>query len=137
VFATPTVSDDGNSVPFMTLAALPGLPGNGYLDEYRSFRTDHGWVTVLNGPTAAEAEKSQPGGVQNGGEYAFEETLGTISPDLWPEFAGLQSTNLFRTPSGVEPIARGSLGDSPRGEGLYVSPDGKHVLFLMCPAFSG
>jgi hypothetical protein len=136
-FPSQTLSNDGNSVAFMTLAALPGLPGNGYLDEYRSFRTDHGWVTVLNGPTAAQAEKSQPGGVISGGEYAFEETLGTVSADLWPPFAGLQSTNLFRSPKGVEPIAMGSLGESPKAEGLYISPDGKHVIFMECPAFFG
>jgi hypothetical protein len=126
------VAEDGNASAFMSLASLPGLPGNGYLDEYVAHRTDEGWVTTLNGPTAAEAEKMEPGGVTDGGSYGFERPLGTLSGDLWPTFAGLGEADLLRTPTGVEPIARGSLGDFPEAEGLYISPGAKHVIFGEC-----
>jgi hypothetical protein len=131
-FSASVITNDGNSTAFMTLAALPGLPGNGYLDEYRAVRTEDGWVSTLNAPTAAQAEKMEPGGVTDAGEYGFERPLGSLSPDLWGPFAGLGRADLLRTPTGVEPIARGSLGDFPEAEGLYISPGAKHVLFAEC-----
>jgi hypothetical protein len=134
VFKSEVVGADGNSAVYNTVGgAFPGFPGTGNVDQYRSRRTSNGWVTEAHGPSGEQAEEASFGGTVGGGEYSFEydSTLSSrLTGSLWAPWAGFQRGSFLRTPTGVEPLARGSLGDDPNGEGIYISPDVKHVIFV-------
>lgn len=133
VFNSQVVSPDGESTVYNTIGgAFPGFPGTGNVDQYRSHRTDSGWVTEAHGPSGEQAEEANFGGTVGGGEYSYEQ-VNTISPRLtgalWAPWAGYSSAHFLRTPSGDEPLARGSLGDDPDGEPIQFFPQAIHILF--------
>jgi hypothetical protein len=133
VFNSEVVSSNGDSVVYNTIGgAFPGYPGTGNVDQYRSHRTSSGWVTEAHGPSGEQAEEANFGGTVGGGEYSYEQ-VNTISSRLtgalWAPWAGFSSGHFLRTPSGDEPLARGSLGDDPDGEPIQFFPHGSHILF--------
>lgn len=137
LFLNQLVNAAGDSVSFETVGgALPGFPGTGVFDRYRSVRTANGWVTKRDGLYSGEAESVSFGGVSPGGEYSIEKASGGIMPSLWAPWAGHDSGVFLRGPTGVEPLARGILGDDPTANsfsdgmrGKFISEHGTHVMF--------
>jgi hypothetical protein len=130
MFSSQLVSPLGDSVVFETIGgALPGFPGTGLWDQYRSLRKNDGWVTERHGVYAGEAEKTNFGGATMGGEYTFERAERGIQASLWAPWAGIESGSFLRGPDGVEPLGRGLLGDDPDAEGRFISPHATHVVF--------
>jgi hypothetical protein len=128
-FPSTAVGVDGNSVVYQTIAGgLPGLPGTGNVDRYRAVRTEDGWVTKNLAATGDEAEQLAYGGAITfpGGAYSAEVGL-HIYPSLWEPFANVTNPVFLRTPTGVEPMARGSLGDDPYGRPWGMTPN--HIFF--------
>ncbi len=130
-FDTATVSPDRDSLVYAIASgagSLPGQSGNGTNDTYEAVRTSGGWSSSVTSPNGAEAINPVPGGTSADHRYSFwqiEEFGGSLDPGI----KGVRARYL-RNPNGsFELIGRGSLGVDPRAVGLYISPDGSHVIF--------
>jgi hypothetical protein len=125
------VTAAGDDLLFNTQSgALPGTPGNGITDRYKSRRTAAGWTTEFIGVPAADVGfSSYPGGASPDHSYFF---TAAVEPKagLWAPWTGLPEIWVMRRPDGgFEPIARGSLGDDPKGEGLYMTDQASRIFF--------
>jgi hypothetical protein len=128
MFETDTVTPAGDSVVYNTFGGgLSGFSATGKVDRYRARRAATGWVTEPNSPGGDEMSEGAPGGVSPDHEY----TVGfasLVTAKLWPAFAG-RGMQYLRTPSGYEPVARGSLGDAAGAMTDWISSGGAHVIF--------
>jgi hypothetical protein len=129
MFATDTVTSSGDSVVYHTLGGgLSGFSATGKVDRYRARRTASGWATEPISPGGDEMSEGGPGGVSPDHEYSVG-GASSVTAKLWPAFAGFNHMDYLRTPNGYEPLARGSLGDSPNGWADWISSGGIHVIF--------
>jgi hypothetical protein len=123
----------GERVSYFIPGTLPGFEGNGRLDGYRAERGPGahpaaGWSNALFSPTYTQSGGG--GSVQNGvaadQDYSFWRVSNPGAPG-----EGLATGIYLRTPSGFEPLARGSLAPNvdPQAEGRFLSPAGTHVIF--------
>jgi hypothetical protein len=135
-FALFAIDPSGSSVVFQTQqGAIPGLSGSGSDDRYESVRGAGGWVTRLDGPTAAQSETPGPGGVSRDHGYSFVTTKQSILPDRGSlnQEAGVgqdgTSTWLRRPDGGFELVGHGELANDPNACGDYIAPGGSHIVF--------
>ncbi len=130
------VRPDGGSVLFEVLGGvMPGFPGTGFDDRYRSVRTGSGWETRLISPTPAESEIPGSGGVSPDHEFSFVATRFQDMPDEGSLNAragvGVNDQSTWvRYPDGAyELIGRGNLTSDARATGQFISPGGGHIVF--------
>ncbi len=124
----------GERLSYFTVGTLPGFEGNGTLDGYRAERGSgahppEGWTSQLFGPTYRQAvpDINHPVSQQSvaaGQLYSFWQTRPV---EVFPET--LEPGIYLRTPSGFEPVGRGSLATDLGAGGRYASPEGEHVIF--------
>jgi len=135
-FGLFAIAPSGNSVVFQTQqGAIPGLSGSGSDDRYEAVREQDGWVTSLDGPTAAQSETPGPGGVSRDHGYSFVKTKQSGLPDggSLNRKAGVtqaeSSTWLLRPDGDFELVGHGQLADDPHACGDYIAPGGAHIVF--------
>jgi hypothetical protein len=145
-FDTAPVSPDGASVVFgSNSGALPGIGGGGYFDIYEAVRQEAaGWQSQFIGPTAAQAQRPQPGGISPDHGYAFwdvesDSFRGTLSDPERPRVTYLRvSPGIESSPNcsvasesegRFEWIGCGSLGVDREAAGKWISRQGNHVIF--------
>ena len=126
----PRGGDAGDRLAFVTAGTLPGFDGDGRIDGYRAERGEGehpagGWSSGLRGPSYAEAGGSEPSpqGIGSDQEYWFWQV------DPLEAFEGTLDGDYLRTPSGFEPIGRGSEGEDLNAKGNFVTAGGTHVVF--------
>jgi len=133
------ISPSNADVLFQTESgSLTGYPGTGDIDRYRAKRTAEGWETELVGVRGDQvADVSRPGAASPDHDYFFAAAAGP-TPSLWQPWIGQSKVEMLRTPSGFEPLARGSLGDDPGFEpgleeynaGKMITENATHVFFV-------
>ena len=128
------VSPKGGDVMYNTDAGtFGGYPGNGSVDRYRSRRTADGWVNELVSLHGDQAGTfSRPAAASPDHNYFFQ-SAENPSASPWAPWAGLSRPNLLRTPSGFEPLGRGSLGDDATSAytmGRMITENATHVFFV-------
>lgn len=133
---TPRGEGAGERLSFFTGGTLPGFGGSGRLDGYRSQRAvgegphpSMGWTTDLVSPSYIQLGGSQPGvedfGLAPDQRYSFWEVF-----ELREVFEGsLAKGRYLRTPTGFDPIGRGSLGSDLDAKGRFVAAGATHVIF--------
>lgn len=140
-FSSTLVSPDGTRLVFGTEGgAIPALGGGGYHDTYEAVRDpQHGWLSHFNGLSAAQAQEPHPGGIGSDHDLSFwqvEGGQGSLAAN------GQTGANYIRRASGVltpacspEPqgefefVGCGSLGTEPFAAGVWISPNGDHIVF--------
>jgi len=132
--AAPRGAGAGESLAYFIVGTLPGFEGNGK-DGYRAQRTEgegphpaKGWGSQLASPSYAQTGvdgSAAQYGVASDQRYWFYQVGGASEAVEGTLPAG----EYLRTPSGFEPIGKGSLGTDMDAEGLYVSSAGAHVIF--------
>jgi hypothetical protein len=131
-FPVALASTNGESVLFeTTMAPLPGLVGNGYVDRYRAARGPSGWVTQVESPSGAQMEIPNPGGASADLTTSFWMTSGgNYAPESGSLMVMGDSTTYIRRPDGsFELLGQGQLGTQPKTLGRFISPGGGHVIF--------
>jgi hypothetical protein len=129
MFATDTVTAAGDSVVYHSVGGgLSGFSATGKVDRYRAKRTAQGWRTEPISPGGDEMTEGGVGGVSPDHEYSVNSAI-EVTAKLWPAFAGKIYADMLRTPSGYEPLGRGSLGDSELARADWISAKPTHVIF--------
>jgi hypothetical protein len=127
-FPAVQVSPSGGAASFLTEGgSLPGTNGTGGFsgDPYRASRGEAGWTTVPTGPSGAEASVLIPGSPSPDQGYSFWGGRGEGSA-----LVDGGETRYVRYPDGrSELVGRGSLADTPTGEGLLITENGSHIVF--------
>ncbi len=130
----PRGSAAGERVSYFTIGTLPGFEGNGLLDGYRAQRApgehpETGWSNESFGPTFREA----------GPDLLLQPSQQSVASDqlysFWrirpaESFPGTLAEGVYmRTPSGFEPLGKGTLASDLNAESRYLSPGGAHAIF--------
>jgi hypothetical protein len=125
----------GESVAYFT-GTLPGFDGSGYTDGYRAQRAQDegphpaaGWTSQLESPSFAQI--GVDGGAKQRGVAADQRYwLFGVGGASESSEETLEPGEYLRTPSGFEPIGRGSLGTDMEVASRFVTAGGAHVVFV-------
>lgn len=130
-FPVALASADGEAVLFeTTVAPLPGLVGNGYVDRYRAVRGASSWASQVESPSGAQMEVPNPGGASADLTNSFWMTSGgQLAPDSGNLVMGAPTTYVRRPDGTFELLGQGPLGLQPQTVGFFISPGGGHVIF--------
>jgi len=128
---SPRGTHAGERLSYFVGGTLPGFDGNGRQDGYVSQRAtgahpSQGWGSELFSPTYLEAAADLATPSDQEGLAADQEY------SLWklaPLEGSLSPGSYVRTPSGFEPLGKGSLGTDPEPFSDYISPGGTHIIF--------
>lgn len=129
-FDAPMTTAAGESLVFgSTAGALPGLVGNGTLDGYRAVRDPgSGWQTESIGPSGTQARALDALSLSPDHSYALWGVYGAYGGSL--AIPSVAIANYLRYPDGhFELPGRGSLGEDPYAEVLWITADGGHLIF--------
>jgi hypothetical protein len=128
VFNMPLINEAGNDVLFQTVGgALSGMPGTGYINRYEAKRRPDGWSTELRGIPGDLAVSNDPAGMSPDHKFLFTEAFNLLG--LWAPWKQTIKATFLGTPSGFEPVGRGSLGDDPGAQAFFLSNNGTHIVF--------
>jgi hypothetical protein len=126
-FGTFTASPSGDSTAFVSIGGvIPGYGGAGGFegDTYVAWRGVQGWSTESVGPSGAQSSNPSPGALSPDHGYS----LPTASEAGSLSIEG--NAVYLRHPDGsLHLLGQGSLGSEPASGGLFLAPDGAHVIF--------
>lgn len=133
-FPTELASPAGDSVTFMTYGTPLAEPADptGVFDVYQAQRSAGGWETTRHlTPAGTQSTTTYVGAVSAEGGYEFVNPIGS-TPGL-PGGSLAQeaaiSDYLSKPDGSFEFTATGSLASEPYGQGRYISPGGKQIIF--------
>lgn len=121
---------EGDSLVFGSVAgALRGLGGNGSVDGYRAVRDPQsGWQTQGVGPSGAQMRLPDALSFSPDHSYMLWGVFGAYGGNL--AIPGVFEATYLRYPDGHYELAgRGSLGEDPRAEVLWITAGASHVIF--------
>ena len=143
-FSTPPAASDGESFMWSVVpTGIPGTESSGYVNLYAAHRTEAGWISSRQSPTAAQAEGSEPGSFSSDQRFSLflVDTFrgGTLAP------AGCGGCQLLylRYPDGTfRPFGEGTVPTATDSDGIengfvddpfpfarWISPGGRHQIF--------
>ena len=138
-FPTELISPSLDSFLYMTRSLpLTSVSGaNGILDVYKAERSHTGWITTKRmSPSGAQAASPAPGGWSSGHHYFFSAALpvrngSAIDPSGSQSSEGIEGVGSYLgdETGHYEFVGIGSLGIDKLAQGLYITPDGTHMIF--------
>lgn len=143
-FSTPPATSDGESFMWSVVpTGIPGTESSGYVNLYAAQRTEAGWISSRQSPTAAQAEGSEPGSFSSDQQYSLFLVDTFRGGTLAASGCGGCQLLYLRSPDGTfRPFGEGTVPTDTDTDGIengliddpfpfarWISPGGSHQIF--------
>ena len=130
-FATSLATAGGDSVIFLGKGGtLPGVKGNGFLDEFEAVRTAEGWTTDLVSPSGEETSRP-PGGGCVSADHRYSTLLTGESPFDTGSLAvgGEETSYVHRLGASFEVAGQGSVVNDQDADVRWITAGENKIVF--------